>query len=448
MTNETIVIPGLGGICSMEEAFRIGIPVEKNVQFLKRLNYIKTRLYDTMVKHMNRTPEWEVKGAMSLHLWLDAEHVTALRKRVSEMRQPPLHLNKVPDERLEVLMNEVIYANTTIELLTGIFDIIRPALLAAYREHMLLTNPLVDYPTCRILKFMALEEEEMMQWGENALSALVQTEADENERRAWKEHLQAYLTAADGISGVPNTNKHADVPAPRAVEPYEADYVPRRDGRFGDLYNSVLSADEVYLDRSRDAKERLYALLYKRVREMDVPEMQCSIVGETRGQPWEYYLDMGRQIFDEARHSMMGEVGFVHNGVDWKKLPIHINWSLELNTMLTPDERHAILFEIEFGLMPGDTGKKYEWNICREAGYDLGVTFHDHDWADEVLHAQIGKRWIVKKLGGVEQTLELARNAYKKLADTGVQYVSENPNWWNDFYDQVKDKAFPNASIN
>ena len=52
-------------------------------------------------------------------------------------------------------------------------------------------------------------------------------------------------------------------------------------------------------------------MLYKRLREIDVPEMMASIIAETKGKPWDYYRDMSRQLWDEARHAMMGEVGFV-----------------------------------------------------------------------------------------------------------------------------------------
>ncbi|MDQ6419709.1 hypothetical protein RB620_09735 [Paenibacillus sp. LHD-117] len=440
--DNSIEIPKYAGVCKLEEACRIGLPIDDNVSILKRFNYIKSKLYDIMVKHMNRTPEWEVKGAMSLHIWLDAEHITSVRKRVSEMREPPLYLDKIPDPKLETLMNELIYSSTTVELLAGIYGVIRPSLLAAYKEHLQLTNPLVDYPTCRMLKMLALDEEDMIQWGQQALQAMVKTNQQLDEMNRWMNHVHAYLQDAEGITGRQVYVESVELPAPRAIKPFEADFVPRRDERFTDIYNSVLSADELYQDKSRDAKERVWALLYKRLREMDVPEMQCSIVAETKGKPWEYYHDMGRQIWDEARHSMMGQVAFEHMGIDWTKLPIRINFSYELNTMLTPQERHAILYDIEFGLMPGDTGKKYEWNISREAGYALATTFHDHDWADEVLHAQIGRKWIVKDVGGVQETLDMAKKAWKKLEDGRPAYPAEDPDWWQHFYDQVKDIEF------
>ncbi len=48
----------------------------------------------------------------------------------------------------------------------------------------------------------------------------------------------------------------------------------------------------------------------------------------------------------------VGEVGFVSQGIDWSSIPINFTWSLNLNTQLTPRERHAVLYFIEQGLMP------------------------------------------------------------------------------------------------
>ncbi|WP_135550504.1 hypothetical protein [Paenibacillus cymbidii] len=438
-------IPNLAGLCTVREAAAAGLSVDDNVTMLKRIHYVKKRLYDTMVRHMCRTPEWEVKGAMSLHLWLDAEHAAALRRRVSEMREPPLHMDKVPDPQLETALDELLHADTTLELLAGI-RFFRQALLEAYAEHRRLSNPLIDHPTYRVMRFVALEEQDMLDWLDPAVEALQASDSEREPTAAWVAHLAACLGQAGGLLG---TEPAPPAPAQRTLrsaDPFELQLVPRRDSRFSDLYNSVLSADEIYRDRARDPKERVWALFYKRLRELDVPEMQCSIVAQTPNKPWEYYLDMGRQIWDEARHSMMGEVAFLQNGVDFTKLPIRINFSLELNTLLTPEERHAILYEIEFGLMPGDTGKKYEWETSRQTGYDLAMTMHDYDWADEVLHAQIGRKWIVPQFGDVQRTIDAAKEAWGKLAERRPAYVNESPDWWDLFYGKVRDKEFVSSS--
>src|SRR5213075_3595374 len=97
-----------------------------------------------------RTPEWEVKCGLGLHTWLDTEHCTRLRERVAEMREPPLHLDDVPDPRLESVMEELLRAGTTSELLGGIYRVVRPAVVDAMHAHVLAANPLFDYPTRRM----------------------------------------------------------------------------------------------------------------------------------------------------------------------------------------------------------------------------------------------------------------------------------------------------------
>src|SRR5438309_11152160 len=67
-------IPELGGICRYDEAGAPGFSVEENVARLKRYNWIETRLTDLFLTQLTATPEWEVKDAFGLHVWLEAEH--------------------------------------------------------------------------------------------------------------------------------------------------------------------------------------------------------------------------------------------------------------------------------------------------------------------------------------------------------------------------------------
>jgi hypothetical protein len=305
--------------------------------------------------------------------------------------------------------------------------------LKALKKHLNETNPLVDQPTCRILKIIIQEEQSMIDWGIAALVALMLEPEMALKAESRAVELEIFLQNAGGIRG-DEGRAEIQLPSRRSDKPFQLILVPQRDSRFKDIWNNVDPADTIYKDKSKEPKERIWALLFKRIREMDVPEMMCSIIAQTEGKPWAYYHDMCRQVWDECRHSMMGEVAFVDKGIDWTKLPIRINWSFELNTLLTPIERHAILYDIEFGLMPGDTGKKFEWEIAKESAYLLAATFHDHDWADEVLHAQIGRKWFVSELGNPKDALELAQKAYQKLELVRPDYTIENPHWWEEFY--------------
>jgi hypothetical protein len=134
--------------------------------------------------------------------------------------------------------------------------------------------------------------------------------------------------------------------------------------------NMGVNAEVFLYDERFPPKPKTLMMFYKRLREIDVPEMMASIITQTPGKPWGYYRDMTRQLWDEARHAMMGEVGFVKAGVDWRKVMVNFTWSLALNTQLKPIERHAVLYFIEQGLMP-KTANASEWEVAQASGDPL-----------------------------------------------------------------------------
>ena len=428
----TIGIPPLAGLATYEEATRPGYAVDDNVDLMRRYNYVEKRLYEVSAAFMNPTPEWEVKCALSLHLYLDSEHSQALRSRVAELRRPPLYLDQSPDPKLEAFMEEALRARGTVEMLAGVFRVVRPALLAAYRKHLEESHPLFDFPTCRILKIAVGEEEQMIAWGEAALEALLADEESRAAAEAWEAHLRAYLMAAGGVTGRDEVPEGLQVPAPRATGEFVPDVDPQRDRRSGPIYNFQYRANDVYLDEAADLDERNLALMFKRFHEMDVPEMMASIVIETRGKPWEYYRDMGRQLWDEARHAMMGEVWFAKYGVDWSRYPNHVGWAMHLNLDRAPLERHVILYYIEQSLMDRETGKRLEWLIAQRANDPLATFFQDYDWADEVLHAQIGRRWLKPDVGDTKALLAFGREIAKRPSPTFEARAKTTPqvDWW------------------
>src|SRR6059036_1545260 len=106
-------LPPLAGLCALKEAMRPGLSVEQCVTRLKRYHYAFKRLHQIFTARITAEPIYELKMAFILHAHLCAEHVTALRKRVGEMREPPLGLEAVPDANLEVFFDEILCAPTT-----------------------------------------------------------------------------------------------------------------------------------------------------------------------------------------------------------------------------------------------------------------------------------------------------------------------------------------------
>ena len=428
-------IPPLAGLCTYDEAARLGYSVDETVRRLVRYAWIEKRLMACGLYWLNPTPDWEVKEALSLHLYLDADHAGLIRTRVSEMRNPPPRMDVPPDDRLDAFLDEVLRASDTLEKLVGVYGVLRPALLAAYRRHYDGANPLVDFPTRRLLRTLIAEEADAVAWGEAALAAVTETSGQRERAAAWAAHLTAYLQAAGGIAG--DEAFAGELPAPRATAPYEPDYFPRRDGRFSKQGNFVFPPHEVARTDGVPADEKTLALMCKRTLEMDVPEAMARMIAEADCQPWQFYVDMARQLWDEARHAMMGSVYFEARGIDWRgEIPLHPGFAIRLNKHMTPLEAHAVLYTIEQSLMPADTGKKYEWATADEAHDPLAKLFQDFDWADEVLHVHIGRQWGLACSGLTrEDFVKLGQRKAIESERVLANYAdpAEQVNWWPDF---------------
>src|SRR5437879_3148483 len=158
-------LPSLAGVCSMEDAMKPGLSIEECVRRLKRYHYAFKRLHQIFTARITAEPIYELKMGFSLHAHLCAEHVTALRRRVGEMREPPLGLELVPDACLEIFFDEILAAPTTEELVLGLYQKALPALKAALECHITGTTPLADHPSVRVCRFALLEVEDMLNFG-------------------------------------------------------------------------------------------------------------------------------------------------------------------------------------------------------------------------------------------------------------------------------------------
>ena len=137
---------------------------------------------------------------------------------------------------------------------------------------------------------------------------------------------------------------------------------------------------------------------------------------------------------------MMGVVGFSALGVDWTKARITMNWSHRLNTECTPLERHGVLYFIEQGLMT-KTGKRYEWEVGQASGVPLMATIQDFDWADEVLHAKLGRDWYVPEFADWKAAIAYGDERWSRITSNWQsvrdQGLTKHENWWPAVYKQA-----------
>ncbi len=422
-------LPQLAGLCTVEEAAKPGLSIEECVRRLKRFHYAFKRLHEILTARLTAEPIYELKTGFAHHAYLCAEHVAAIRQRVGEMREPPLGLDESPHPALEVFFDEIRNAPTTGILLYGLRIAFR-SLNSAVESYLAETHPLTDAPSRRLLRFASLELGDIVDYCDAAAELLPPEELYDFGR------LPQIAGRLDGTGKLRNET----IERRYSATPFTYDPVPKRDERFQDLWNQGVNPEAFLYCDEFPARAKVLMMLYKRMREIDVPEMMASIITQTPGKPWGYYRDMSRQLWDEARHAMMGEVGFVALGVDWTKARITWNWSYRLNTECTPLERHGVLYFIEQGLMP-KTGKRYEYEVARDSGLPLAATIQDFDWADEVLHSQIGRLWYVPEFGSLQKALAFGDAAWSKILSNWTTVkengLTQHENWWPAIYTQA-----------
>lgn len=423
----------------MQRAVDSDWSLDESVERLKRLHYALKRLHETLTARITAEPIYELKSAFSHHAYLCAEQVSLIRRRVGEMREPPLGLDKIPHAALQRLMDEVLCAPSSEELLVGVYEVSVPAVIAACRRLRDDAHPLADAPTVRAARLILFELDELAEFGQQAIDCLLD-DGRRAEIQPWRDHLEACLRAAGSLDGTTETSQQAPDPW-HSGQPYQYQAEPQRDERFRDPFNAGVNPEAFLYDERFSARDKTLMMYYKRIRELDVPEMMASILFELRDEePWEFQMEMSRQLWDEARHAMMGEVGFVAQGIDWREIPINFTWSRNLNLQLDARERHGVLFFIEQGLMPR-TGKRYEWEVASESGDPLSALFQDFDWADEVLHAQIGRRWYVPRYASLNEALSYGDRCWSKVLSHWQDYrdqgITEHRNWWPELYERA-----------
>lgn len=427
-------LPTLAGLGSIRQATAPGMGVEDTVTRLKRLHAVARAAHRILVSRLAEEPQYELKMLYSHHAWLLAQLVTAIRARVGEMREPPLGLEDPPPPALQLALDECAAAPDGTHLCAAMYTVLLPALDDACASLYADAHPLADAPTRHLIRHARLDLGDAITAGQQAAQALAAVSEPSSK---WTALLRQALQAAHGLDGT--CGDAPPCPAPQfSATPRPYDSVPQRDARFRDPYNMAVNAEALIYDTSLPPEPKLLMLAYKRLREIDVPEMMSSIIVETSGKPWAYTHDMTRQLWDEARHAMMGEVLFADLGIDWPELVrVNFTWSLGLNTQITALERHAVLYFIEQGLMPRH-GKRYEWELAQATGSRLAITFQDYDWADEVLHARIGKQWYVSAMPSQTEALRAGDRTWSKVLMDWQAWqrdgLTQHENWWPALY--------------
>ena len=302
---------------------------------------------------------------------------------------------------MAIFLDEASYGDESSEVARIAWWIHRE-LLAAYEDYLATTNPLADAPTCELLETFLLRLRDTVACLDGYLEKIGIPEPE----RDLPSRLRKFADAAGGIDGSKPRGESA--PREKSVEPLAVSRRPGRDAGLPRVWEYVKPPIE-------EVSDYFAYMLGIRFSEISVAEGLAIVLCETKEMPWEFYWDISRHLWDEVRHSMMGEAAIETTFGTVTAIPMREYESVYCMEASALEQYATLGLEIEGAQMKYPIGKRGEWEFCRDAAkHPLMTTFQDFDWADEVLHVGIAKRQLSESFhDGAGELSALAEGANK-----------------------------------
>jgi hypothetical protein len=205
-----------------------------------------------------------------------------------------------------MFFDEIQAAPTLPALILGLYEQAIPAVMRALRRWLDETNRLFDHPGYRLCRLILFEMEDVNRYGQEVVRCLVET-IDREPLSSWLDTLRRILNSGGDLDGAARPVEES-FDRVFSGQPWHYSAIPQRDPRFKDPYNMGVNAEELLFNPDIAPLPKSVMLYFKRMREIDVPEVISSILSEQPGRSWDYYRDMTRQLWDEARHAMMASL--------------------------------------------------------------------------------------------------------------------------------------------
>src|SRR5687767_1802644 len=157
---------------------------------LQRLLFeVEREFIRTATTFIYRVGESELKYLLCQHVWESAGHARFLRERGRELTG--FGQGEDVREPLRRVFTEAVMPSDGYVALAGFYHVLKPALLAAYRHYLGVTDHLADWPSKKLIEEFIADEErhaiEMARWTSPSPASAVGVSE-------WTAHLRAALS--------------------------------------------------------------------------------------------------------------------------------------------------------------------------------------------------------------------------------------------------------------
>ena len=382
------------------------VEMTRNKRLLNRYRFIEYETVRILAAWLPATARMEYKLALGRFLWEEAQHVQHLYQRLREVQTPAFR--PPGDPALEELMAEAIHAPDERSLLAGLFRVIKPALMEAYRWHSRQTFANPDAPTLYALKHILLDKAEHVAWASAEFAG--QPTSD------WERYIAELLAHAGGVTGDEPRAKKPTRPAARVS--FSTPRTAARDDRFIIMEQHWGAAEA---RRQNNEAARRLDEFENYSQEMLAAETVALIIHLAPKMPWGFVYDSARHCYDETRHCLLGIEWLRRHGRDYTTVPQNTRiyaWRSQYD----PATQYCLLTRgNEAHAFPHRRRSLAQYEA---AGDQLSAQYVSYDMADERQHVAFGTKWLPELMAQNNINMPVEQFIEETVALWQREYVS------------------------
>ncbi len=186
--------------------------VEATARRVRNFRYAEEWLLMMLGGWVATIPEIPVKTGFGKIIWESAQAADEFGKRLPELRcgRKAAEASEASNNAFADFIQAVAEPerpDLTIEKLTGVFDVLIPHLIEVYELHSRETDAICDAPTIEILDQILRKKRQHLQWSQEVLDALCDSDTLRERRRERADQLRVQLAASGGVTGILETGQ-------------------------------------------------------------------------------------------------------------------------------------------------------------------------------------------------------------------------------------------------
>ncbi|GEM_PF-3452456 len=382
---------------------RLGYDVDANAIRFSNYFHLLRELVHLSCGWLPLVFEFEAKYRLGDHVHDDARAISKVKRRLYELRHPSDYPGS-PGPELSAVLDRLSAAGDPREYLRLAYGDAKPLLARALRIHLENLDPVADEPSLRILRQVLARQERHVE----EMAALAELPGEAS-RIADLGALPIELKA-------PRRELRVLPPLEEPARDAFIEVTPEGDPFLArELYVNDPELNHVPIE-PEEQRHFFHALMDA---ELCAAELMARNSHEHPEMPWDFHVDMARQVWDEVRHARLHDLLMKQElGCRWGDYPLGFSYFKSIYA-------HDLLGRLALFNSTSEQGAMWRHSrrrkVLLERGQERIAQVFDYLLADEVPHVHNGVRWGSYLLGGDERAYRAkVRELRAGLDETGA----------------------------